>query len=132
MLYFKQQISSADKSCRPRRNFFALYKFNQIQRIKVKRKCQRVTAASAPGDVPSKGGVEVTLELRLPAMSDEIEIQFRGGNPKKWHSGTVRIEGSLITVTARDGRTKSAQLGRNSPELVARLLLLELDREKPE
>ena len=65
-------------------------------------------------------------------MSNDIEIQFRGGNPKKWHSGTVRIEGSLITVTARDGRTKSAQFGRNSPELVARLLLLELDREKPE
>jgi hypothetical protein len=37
----------------------------------------------------------------------------------------------LITVTARDGRTKSAQLGGSSPELVARLLLLELDREKP-
>jgi hypothetical protein len=64
-------------------------------------------------------------------MGDEIEIQFRGGNPKKCHSGKMRIDDGLITVTARDGRTKSAQLGGSSPELVARLLLLELDRENP-
>ena len=63
-------------------------------------------------------------------MGDDIEIQFRGGTPKKWHSGTMKIDDGLITVTARDGRTKSAQLGGSSPELVARLLLLELDREK--
>ena len=64
-------------------------------------------------------------------MGDKIEIQFRGGNPKKWHSGTMKIDDGLITVTTCDGRTKSAQLGGSSPELVARLLLLELDREKP-
>jgi hypothetical protein len=62
-------------------------------------------------------------------MGDDIEIQF--GNPKKWHSGKMNIEDGLLTVTAADGRTKSAQLGGSSPELVARLLLLELDREKP-
>ncbi len=62
-------------------------------------------------------------------MGNDIEIQFRGGKPKKWHSGTMRIEDGLITVIARDGRTKSAQLGGSSPELVARLLLLELDRQ---
>lgn len=65
-------------------------------------------------------------------MADDIEIQFRGGNPKRWHSGKVRIENGLITVTARDGRTKSARLRGSSIELVARILLLELDREKPE
>jgi hypothetical protein len=64
-------------------------------------------------------------------MGDGIEIQFRGGTPKKWHSGTMKIDDGLVTVTAPDGRTKSAQLGGSSPELVARLLLLELDREKP-
>lgn len=62
-------------------------------------------------------------------MGNDIDIQFRGGKPKKWHSGTMRIDDGLITVTARDGRTKSAQLGGSSPELVARLLLLELDRQ---
>ena len=63
-------------------------------------------------------------------MGDDIEIQFRGGTRK---SGirVDEIDDGLITVTARDGRTKSAQLGGSSPELVARLLLLELDREKP-
>jgi hypothetical protein len=25
-------------------------------------------------------------------MGDNIEIQFRGGNPKKWHSGKMRIQ----------------------------------------
>ncbi|MFZ0402427.1 MAG: hypothetical protein WAL03_15260 [Pseudolabrys sp.] len=46
--------------------------------------------------------------------------------------GTVEIYNGWITVTATDGRTKSVQLGGSSPELVARLLLLELDREKSE
>ena len=64
-------------------------------------------------------------------MGHDIEIQFRGGTPKKWHSGKMNIEDGLVTVTAPDGRTKSAQLGGSSPELVARRLLLELDREKP-
>jgi hypothetical protein len=44
----------------------------------------------------------------------------------------MRIEDGLLTVTAPDGRTKSAQLGGNSPEGIARLLLLQLEREKPE
>jgi hypothetical protein len=65
-------------------------------------------------------------------MGDDIEIHFRGGIPKEWHSGTFSIDGDLITVTATDGRKKSAQINRSSSELVARLLLLELDREKPE
>jgi hypothetical protein len=65
-------------------------------------------------------------------MGDDIEIQFRGGNPKKWHSGKMRIEDGLVTVTAPDGRTKSAQLGGRSPETMARLLLLDLEREKSE
>ena len=65
-------------------------------------------------------------------MGDDIEIEFRGGNPKKWHSGKVRIEGGRVTVTAPDGRTKSRRIGHSNPETIARLLLMELDREKPE
>ena len=65
-------------------------------------------------------------------MGDDIEIHFRGGKPKKWHSGTFAIHGDLITVTSPDGRKKTAQMGGTSPELMARLLLLELEREKPE
>ena len=57
-------------------------------------------------------------------MGDDIEIHLRGGKPKKWHSGKTRIEDGPVTVTAPDGRTKSAQLGGKSPELMARLLLL--------
>ncbi len=65
-------------------------------------------------------------------MGDDIEIKFRGGNPKKWHSGNMKIEDGLVTVTAPDGRTRSAQLGGSSPETMARLLLLDLEREKSE
>jgi hypothetical protein len=65
-------------------------------------------------------------------MSEDMEFQFRGGNPKKWHSGKIRLEGRLVTATAPDGRTKSAQSGGSNHEAVARLLLLELEREKSE
>ncbi len=65
-------------------------------------------------------------------MGDDIEIQFRGGNPKKRYSGKMRIEDGLVTVTVPDGRSKSAQLGGSSPETMARLLLLDLEREKSE
>ena len=64
-------------------------------------------------------------------MTDDIEIRFRGGEPKRWHSGKMRIEEGVVMVTAPDSRSKSAQLGGSSPELVARRLLLELEREKP-
>jgi hypothetical protein len=30
-------------------------------------------------------------------MGDDLEIQFRGGNPKKWHSGKMNIEKFLIS-----------------------------------
>jgi hypothetical protein len=40
------------------------------------------------------------------------------------------VQGRLVTVTVPDGRKKSAQIGGNTPETVARLLTLELYREK--
>jgi hypothetical protein len=65
-------------------------------------------------------------------MGDDISIfQFRDSTPKKWRSGKMKVEGGLLTVTAPDGRGKSALLGGKSPEKVARLLLLDLEREKP-
>ena len=36
-------------------------------------------------------------------MGDDIEIHFRGGVPKEWHSGTFSIDGDLITATATEG-----------------------------
>ena len=53
--------------------------------------------------------------MMILMRSENIEIQFRGSNPKRWHAGTMKIEGGLLTVTAPDGRTKSAQLGGSSP-----------------
>jgi hypothetical protein len=37
-------------------------------------------------------------------MGDDIEIEFRGGNPKRWHSGKMNIEGGLSTA-ARSRRS---------------------------
>jgi hypothetical protein len=53
-------------------------------------------------------------------MGDDIEIQFRGGNPKKWYPGKMRLEDGLVKLAALDGRTKSAQLDGHTPEGIAR------------
>ncbi len=51
------------------------------------------------------------------AMGDDIEIQFRGGNPKKWHSGKMRIEGGRVTVSdMRFGRLINAASVAVSPD----------------
>jgi hypothetical protein len=81
----------------------------------------------------ARGSADFLLELQRVRRSRRYgrrtEIQFRGGNPKEWHSGTFATDGDLITVTAPDDRKKSAQIRRTSPELMERLLRLELERD---
>ena len=62
-------------------------------------------------------------------MNRETEFRFRAN--RKLFSCQMRVQGRLVTVTVPDGRKKSAQIGGNTPETVARLLALELYREKP-
>jgi hypothetical protein len=61
-----------------------------------------------------------------------LRFNFEAATRKKWHSGKTRIEDGLVTVTAPDGRPKSAQLSSSSPETMARILLLDREREKSE
>ena len=61
-------------------------------------------------------------------MSLETEFRFRAN--KKLFYCQMKVQGRLVIVTVPDGRKKSAQIGGNTPETVARLLTLELYREK--
>jgi hypothetical protein len=61
-------------------------------------------------------------------MAKEIKISFPSGG--KLVTGSFKVDRRLITVTAPDGRQKAAQLGASPPETLARLMLLELEREK--
>jgi hypothetical protein len=62
-------------------------------------------------------------------MAAEYKISFRSDG--KLVSGTFLIDGQMITVRSDDGRAKRTQLSGSTPETLARLLLLEMEREKP-
>ena len=61
-------------------------------------------------------------------MSEEINFQDANG---KNVSGQFDVSHGMITVTARNGRTKTADIeeGMLSPETLAKMLLLQLHRE---
>jgi hypothetical protein len=61
-------------------------------------------------------------------MSESISFQDADG---KCVSGRFEVGHGVITVTARDGRTKRAEIEEDtlSPETLARMLLLQLHRE---
>ena len=43
-------------------------------------------AMSGKRDQKKSAKAQADVECQLNSMSDDIEIQFRGGYPKKWHS----------------------------------------------
>jgi hypothetical protein len=61
-------------------------------------------------------------------MAAEIKIRFRSDG--ELVSGSFLIDGRMITVRSDDGRAKRTQLGSSKPETMARLMLLEMKREK--
>jgi hypothetical protein len=63
-------------------------------------------------------------------MTAEIKITFRSAG--KLVSGSFLIDGRMITVRSDDGRAKRTQFGGSKPKTMARLLLLEMEREKPD
>ena len=60
------------------------------------------------------------------------EISFYSEQLGKQISGTYALSGRMVTVTAADGRQKSAPLGGSNPELLARLALIELEAKNSE
>jgi len=59
------------------------------------------------------------------------KISFQDPNGKHL-SGLFNVSGGMITVTAPDGRTKTAGIADSmlSPETLARVLLLQLQQEE--
>ena len=63
------------------------------------------------------------------SMSEKISFQDADG---KRISGSFDVTGGLITVSARDGRTKTAEIEDSmlGPETLAKVLLLQLQQEE--
>jgi hypothetical protein len=55
------------------------------------------------------------------------EISFYSERLGKQISGIYSISGRMLIVTSSDGRQKRAPLGGSSPEILARLTLIELE-----
>jgi hypothetical protein len=55
------------------------------------------------------------------------EISFYSERLGKQISGVYSISGRMLVVTSSDGRQKCAPLGGSSPEILARLVLIELE-----
>ena len=62
-------------------------------------------------------------------MNEKINLQDADG---KRILGSFEVTGGLITVTARDGRTKTAEIEDSmlGPEALAKVLLLQLQQEE--
>ena len=61
---------------------------------------------------------------------EEKPIRASGADGKEL-TGTYTVIGGVITVTAENGRQLRTQLGGTPAEAVARILLRELERQKP-
>jgi hypothetical protein len=61
---------------------------------------------------------------------EEKQIRATGADGKEL-SGTYTVIGGVITVTAENGQQLRTQLGSTPAEAVARILLRELERQKP-
>jgi hypothetical protein len=60
------------------------------------------------------------------------QISFYSERLLKQISGTYSLFGRMLTVTALDGRQKSAPAGGGRPEILARLALIELEAANPD
>jgi hypothetical protein len=63
-------------------------------------------------------------------MYGEIKISTSVGS--KIVSGNYWEHDGMVTVRAADGRTKTTQVGGSPAKAMARILLRELEREKPD
>ena len=90
-----------------------------------------LAASLASGAIWYRGSTLWSLDdiLRLGAMSEEITFQDITGEPV---SGRFEVSEGLITVTLPDGRKTTADIEESmlSPEILARVLLLQLHRAK--
>ena len=69
--------------------------------------------------------------MSLGSVMEEKQLRVTGVDGKEL-SGTYTIIGGVITVTAENGRQLRTQLGSAPAEAVAKILLRELARQKPQ
>lgn len=75
----------------------------------------------------------IAAGIRIVGASAMEEKQIRvSGVDGKELSGTYTVIGGVITVTAENGRQLRTQLGSAPAEAVAKMLLRELARQKPQ
>jgi hypothetical protein len=72
----------------------------------------------------------VLIVLGRCNMAHEIELIFRDRELDKLLRGKFRVDRGLVTVTAPDGRQKTAQLGGTTADTMARLMLHEMNCEQ--
>ena len=63
-------------------------------------------------------------------MPCEIELIFQDQGLGQLLRGKFKVDRSLLTVTAEDGRRKTAQLSGQDADALARLMLHEMEVEK--
>jgi hypothetical protein len=59
-------------------------------------------------------------------MGNEVKAEYRGIELP----GQMWVAGGLVTVTTSDGRQKTTQVGGSPPDSIARMMLIELERER--
>jgi len=64
-------------------------------------------------------------------MAYQIELIFQDHDLGKLLRGKFKVDRSILTVIAEDGRRMTAQLGGNDADAMARLMLHEMEIEKP-
>jgi hypothetical protein len=97
---------------------FLRCKFYQVQRIKVKRRCQRVTTATASADVPSKKGLRQQFEdlwVRYQVPQGAYETSQRN-NPTAASTSTTFQNATAETDVMFQNREKP--LGPNGCDVV--------------
>jgi hypothetical protein len=65
--------------------------------------------------------------ISLPPR-DAIQIRGHFGGKELW--GWYRVYGGIATVWHTDGRQATAQVGGSPPETLAKVLLLELEKQQ--
>jgi len=63
-------------------------------------------------------------------MANEIELIFRDKELDRLLRGKFKVQRGLLTVTTSDGRQKTAQLGENTADAMARTMLHDMNCEQ--
>ena len=78
--------------------------------------------------IPYEGAC-VLLVTGASRMPNEIELIFRDRELDKLLRGRFRVDRGVLTVTSPDGRQKTAKLGNDTADTLARRMLHDMSCE---